>query len=104
MKISKTAKNVNDISNLRQIRFKFGGQHNNKIIVHEPNRYNRDVTKRVHLSTSSMTNDLAYHMYELMTSRGWNVVCRANEANEYIFLCNNWGPDEFLEIANLKNA
>lgn len=103
MKTSKTAKNVNDISNLRQIHFRFTGQHNNKILVFEPATGSKDRYRSVKLSSSHMERDLAYHMYELMISNGWNIICRTSDKDSYTFLCDNWS-DEFLEIKNLKTT
>ena len=106
MKTSKTAKNINDISNMRQIHFKFCGMHNNKILVFEPARGSQDRYRSVKLSASKMNNDLAYHMYELMTSRGWNIVCRLNSIDSFVFVCDNWSKtakSDFLELTNLKD-
>ena len=39
--------------------------------------------------------------YNILINNGFNVICRASEQDNYIFLCDNWS-NEFIKISELK--
>jgi hypothetical protein len=102
MKTSKTVKHAFELTNLRQIEISFKHTGSAKMIITELKRYSEDTTKRVSFSYCYSTGNILEQAYKLLVSKGWNVVCRSNDYNKYILLCDNFGND-YLEIKNLKN-
>jgi hypothetical protein len=94
---------VLQVQNLRQVKVKYISPTNNKgsrVKIYEPKRYNNDSTQSKTFSYSYKYGDIEEQAFEILKSNGWNVICSASEANEYIFLCDNWGED-FKEISEL---
>jgi hypothetical protein len=92
------------LNNLRQIKVKFLGPTNYngaRIKIYEPARYNDEKTKRKTFSYSYECGDVMEQAYEILTRNGFNVICRASEQDNYIFLCDNWS-DEFKQVNELK--
>lgn len=92
------------INNYRQIKVKFLPPTNNsgsRIKIYEPKRYSDDKTEYKIFSYCYETGDVMEQAYKILVSNKWNVVARASEYENYIFLCDNWG-DNFLHVKNLK--
>jgi hypothetical protein len=88
------------IKNYRQIKVKYIGPTNyrgSRICIYEPKRYNDDTTKRVYLSYDYAIGDVQQQAFEYLISKGFNVICRASEYENYLFFVDNWAED-FIEI------
>jgi hypothetical protein len=93
-------KNINDIPNLRQIKVKYISPTNtrgSRVCIYEPKRYNNDKTKRVYLSYDCAIGNIQEQAYNYLTDKGFNVVSRASEFENYILFVDNWAED-FIEI------
>ena len=92
------------IPNYRQIKVSFIGPTNtlgSRIVIFESKRYNDDKTHRKVFSYDYAIGDTMEQAYQILTRNGFNVVARASEFENYIFLCDNWG-DSFINIKDLK--
>ena len=92
------------LQSFRQIKVKFISPTNHRgarIKIYEPKRYNDDSTQSKTFSYSYKYGDIHEQAYNILMSNGWNVLSTASEANEYIFLCDNWGED-FKSISELN--
>ncbi len=92
------------VQNLRQIKVKYISPTNNRgarVKIYEPKRYNNDSTQSKTFSYSYKYGDIQKQAYKILISSGWNVICSASEAKEYIFLCDNWAED-FKLISELN--
>jgi predicted molibdopterin-dependent oxidoreductase YjgC len=97
-------KKAYQLQNLRQIKVSFLGPTNNRgarIKIYESKRYNDDNTKSKIFSYSYSIGDVMEQAFQILVNNGFNVVCRASDFDNYIFLCDNWG-ENFIEINNLK--
>jgi hypothetical protein len=93
-------KNINDIPNLRQIKVKYISPTNtrgSRLCIYEPKRYNNDKTKRVYLSYDYEIGNIQEQAYKYLIEKGFNVVSRASEFENYILFVDNWA-DDFIEI------
>tara|TARA_R110000744_G_scaffold255761_1_gene371258 strand:- start:437 stop:745 length:309 start_codon:yes stop_codon:yes gene_type:complete len=93
-------KNINDIPNLRQIKVKYISPTNtrgSRLCIYEPKRYNNDKTKRVYLSYDYEIGNIQEQAYKYLIEKGFNVVSRASEFENYILFVDNWAGD-FKEI------
>ena len=93
-------KNINDIPNLRQIKVKYISPTNtrgSRLCIYEPKRYNNDKTKRVYLSYDYEIGNIQEQAYKYLIEKGFNVVSRASEFENYILFVDNWAED-FKEI------
>lgn len=93
-----------EIKNYRQIKVKFLPPTNNRgslIKIYEPKRYGSDKTESKTFSYCYKIGDVMEQSYQILKSNGFNVVARASELENYIFLCDNWA-DNFTRIKNLK--
>ena len=93
-----------EVQNLRQIKAKFLPPTNfsgARIKIYEPKRYYEDNVQSKIYSYSHEIGDVMEQSYRILISNGFNVVCRASENDNYIFLCDNWA-DEFIKISELK--
>ncbi len=100
----KTVKKVFEIRNYRQIKVGFLAPTNYRgarIKIYEPKRYNDDKTQSKVFSYDYRISDTAEQAYQILIRNGFNVVCRASEFKNYIFMCDNWA-DDFKEVNNLK--
>tara|TARA_R100000963_G_C4557070_1_gene47500 strand:+ start:190 stop:495 length:306 start_codon:yes stop_codon:yes gene_type:complete len=91
---------LNDIKNYRQIKIKYLGPttHNgSKLCIYEPKRYNKDITKRVYLPYDHSIGCIQEQAYKYLIDKGFNIVSKASEFENYIFLADNWA-DDFIEI------
>ena len=92
--------NINDIPNLRQIKVKYISPTDHKgsrVCIYEPKRYNSDKTKRVYLSYNYAIGNIQDQAYQYLIDKGFNVVSRASEFENYILFVDNWA-DDFIEI------
>ena len=92
--------NINDIPNLRQIKVKYISPTDHKgsrVCIYEPKRYNSDKTKRVYLSYNYAIGNIQDQAYQYLLEKGFNIVSRASEFENYIFFADNWA-DDFIEI------
>jgi len=93
-----------EIKNLRQIKVKYLAPTNysgSRIKIYEPKRYNDDKVESKIYSYCYETGDVMEQAYNILITNGFNVICRASEQENYIFLCDNWS-DEFIKISELK--
>ena len=91
---------LNNIPNLRQIKVKYISPTNfrgSRVCIYEPKRYNNDKTKRVYLSYDYAIGNIQEQAYNYLTDKGFNVVSRASEFENYILFVDNWAED-FIEI------
>jgi hypothetical protein len=91
---------LNNIPNLRQIKVKYISPTNtrgSRVCIYEPKRYNNDKTKRVYLSYNYAIGNIQEQAYNYLTDKGFNVVSRASEFENYILFVDNWAED-FKEI------
>lgn len=96
----KTIKKAYKIKNYRQIKVKYVSPTNNRgsrICIYEPKRYNNDITKRIYLSYDYAIGDVQQQAFEYLLSKGFKVICRASEYENYLFFVDNWAED-FIEI------
>ena len=92
------------INNYRQIKVKFLGPTNNngsRLKIYEPKRYNNDKTQSKTFSYCYKTGCIMEQAYNILIDNGFDVVARASDNENYIFLCDNWDED-FKQITNLK--
>jgi len=93
-----------EIKNLRQIKVKYLPPTNysgSRIKIYEPKRYNEDKVESKIYSYCYETADVMEQAYNILINNGFNVICRASEQDNYIFLCDNWS-NEFIKISELK--
>ena len=93
-----------EVENLRQIKVKYLAPTNysgSRIKIYEPKRYYDDKTTSKVYSYDYEIGDVMEQAYQILVNNGFNVVCRASELENYIFLCDNWA-DEFIKIKDLK--
>ena len=91
---------LNNIPNLRQIKVKYISPTNfrgSRVCIYEPKRYNNDKTKRVYLSYDYAIGNIQEQAYKYLLEKGFNVISRASEFENYILFVNNWAED-FKEI------
>ena len=91
---------LNNIQNLRQIKVKYISPTNyrgSRVCIYEPKRYNNDKTKRVYLSYDYAIGCIQEQAYNYLIEKGFNVVSRASEFENYILFVDNWAED-FKEI------
>ena len=89
-----------EIKNYRQIKVKYIGPTNfrgSRICIYEPKRYNNDITKRIYLSYDYAIGDIQEQAYQYLISKGFKVICRASEFENYLFFVDNWAED-FREL------
>ena len=55
----------------------------------------------VYLSYDYEISDVAKQALEFLINKGFNVVARASNANEYLFMVNNWN-DDYLTLKGDK--
>ena len=94
------AQELNDVSNYRQIKVKYIGPTNtrgSRVCIYEPKRYNNDKTEKVYLSYDYSTGCIQQQAYNYLVSKGFKIVAKASELENYIFLADNWA-DEFREL------
>tara|TARA_R110002050_G_scaffold279290_1_gene425796 strand:- start:176 stop:484 length:309 start_codon:yes stop_codon:yes gene_type:complete len=91
---------LNNIPNLRQIKVKYISPTNfrgSRVCIYEPKRYNNDKTKRVYLSYDYAIGNIQEQAYNYLTDKGFNVVSKASEFENYILFVDNWAED-FIEL------
>ena len=91
---------LSNIENLRQIKVKVLGPTNNRgtrVCIYEPKRGQYEKTKRVYLPYCYRLGNSQEQALEYLLEKGFNVVSRASELENYIFFCDNWGKD-FIEL------
>lgn len=99
-----TEKQAWEVKNYRQIKVGFLGATNTKssrIVIFEPKRYNDDKTHRKVFSFDYGEGNSMEQAYKILIRNGFNIVARASEFENYIFLCDNWAED-FVKIEDLK--
>ena len=92
--------NLQEIRNYRQIKVKYISPTNYrgaKICIYEPKRYSDYKTNKIILSYCQETGCIQKQAYKILTDKGFNIICKASEYENYIFLCDNWA-DEFIEL------
>ena len=100
-----TIKKAFQLPNYRQIKVKYLPATNSsgsRVKIYEPKRYNDDKTTSKTFGYSYEFGDIMEQSYQILTANGFNVISRASEQQNYIFLCDNWA-DEFKQISDLKN-
>jgi hypothetical protein len=97
-------KKAYQIQNLRQIKVSFLSPTNtlgSRIKIYEPKRYNDEKEQSKIFSYCYETRDVQEQSYKILIANGFNVVCRASDINNYIFLCDNWS-ENFVQIKDIK--
>ena len=95
-----TTKTLQNLNNYRQIKIKYISPTNSRgsrLCIYEPKRYNTDKTKRVYLSYDYAIGCIQEQAFKYLTNKGFNIVSKASEFENYIFFADNWA-DEFIEI------
>ena len=95
-----TTKTLQDLNNYRQLKIKYISPTNSRgsrLCIYEPKRYNTDKTKRVYLSYDYAIGCIQQQAFKYLTDRGFNIVSKASEFENYILFADNWA-DEFIEI------
>lgn len=68
-----------------------------RVKIKETQRYNDQKTKSVTLSYDYSVGDVQEQAYRYLTEKGFNVICRGSEINNYYLMANNWG-ENYLEL------
>ena len=95
---------THEIPNLRQIKVKYIPPTNyrgSRVCIYEPRRYNNDKTNRVYLCYDYEVGCIQQQAINYLTERGFNIVSRASELENYMLYADNWG-ENFIEIKNRK--
>lgn len=85
-----------EVTNLRQIKVKYISPTNSRgsrVKIYEPKRYDSDKVKSVTLSYDYSIGDIMEQAYRYLVDKGFNVIARASEYDNYIFLCDNWSEE-----------
>lgn len=93
-------KDLNNIPNLRQIKVKYISPTNfrgSRVCIYEPKRYNNDKTKRIYLPYDYAIGNIQDQAYKYLIGKGFKVVSRASEFENYILFVDNWAED-FIEL------
>ena len=96
--------NAFEVKNYRQIKAGFVSPTNHRgarIKIFEPKRYNDEKTQSKIFSYDYREGDVMEQAYKILVRNGFNVIARASEFENYIFLCDNWSKD-FKLIKDLK--
>jgi predicted small secreted protein len=104
MKTKTQKQTLNEIRNYRQIKVKYIPCTNitgSRICIYEPKRYNDDKTIRVYQSYSSRIGCIQEQAFQYLKEKGFNIIAKASEFENYVFLCDNWA-DEFRELKTGK--
>jgi len=72
-----------------------------RIKLYETKRYNDDTTQSKIFSYDYSIGDVSEQAFQILVRNGFNVICRASELDNYVFLCDNWA-DDFKQIKDLK--
>lgn len=94
------AQKLESVSNYRQIKIKYISPTNtrgSRVCIYEPKRYNNDKTEKVFLSYDYSIGCIQQQALNYLVSKGFNIVAKASELENYIFLADNWA-DEFREL------
>ena len=94
------------INNFRQIKVKYISPTNSRgsrVCIYEPKRYGRDKTQRVYLSYNYEIGCIQEQAKVYLEERGFNIIGRASELENYIFFCDNWG-EKFIELNSLSST
>ena len=92
------------LDNYRQIKVKYMGPTNyrgSRICIYEPARYNDETTIRVFEPYDYSIGDVQEQAYQHLINKGFNVISRASEYGNYLFMVDNWS-DEFIELKTGK--
>jgi len=101
---TQTQKTLNEVSNYRQIKIKYISPTNSRgsrLCIYEPKRYNTDKTEKVYLSYDYSIGCIQEQSFQYLTEKGFNIVAKASEFENYIFFADNWA-DEFRELKTGK--
>jgi hypothetical protein len=97
-------KTLNEISNYRQIKIKYIGCteiRGSRVCIYEPKRYNNDTTQRVYLPYDHSIGCIQAQAYNYLIEKGFNIIAKASEFENYIFFADNWAED-FRELKTGK--
>jgi len=97
---------IERIKNYRQIKVKYLSATNyrgSRVCIYEPKRYNNDKTQRVYLPYNYEIGCIQQQAKVYLEEKGFNIVGRASELENYIFFCNNWGAN-FIELNSLSST
>ena len=93
-----------EVKNFRQIKATFLGPTNyrgSRIKIFEPKRYSDQKTQSKIFSYCYNEGDVMEQAYKILVNNGFNVIARASEYDNYIFLCDNWS-ENFKLVKDLK--
>jgi hypothetical protein len=88
------------IPNYRQFKVKYLGAttyRGARVKIYEPKRYNDDKEKSVVLSYDYEIGDILEQAIIWLTEKGFKIISRSSEYENYILLVDNWG-DNFQEL------
>jgi len=92
--------------NLRQIKVKYLSAttyRGARVKIYEPKRFSsRKVESKIFsYCYKHDTGGIYQQAYDILMKNGFNVICRASEQDDVIFLCDNWN-ENFINIKDLK--
>ena len=102
--LTQNAKPLLEVKNYRQIKIKYISPTNHRgsrICIYEPKRYNTDKTETVYLSYDYSIGCIQEQAYKYLIDKGFNIVAKASEFENYIFFADNWAED-FRELKTGK--
>ncbi len=89
-------KTLFEIPNLRVLKVKFLGPTNikgSRIKIYEPKRSSDDKIQSVTLSYDYSIGNTQEQAFKFLTEKGFNIVGRGSDVDNYQFFCDNWGND-----------
>lgn len=92
-----------EIPNYRQFKVKVlpaTNYNGTRIKIYEPKRYIDDKVQSKIYGYDYSIGDVMEQAYQILINNGFNVICRASEEDNYIFLVDSWG-ENFRELREL---
>ena len=102
--LTQNAKPLLEVKNYRQIKIKYISPTNHRgsrLCIYEPKRYNTDKTEKVYLSYDYSIGCIQKQAYQYLIDKGFNIVAKSSEFENYIFFADNWAED-FRELKTGK--
>jgi len=102
MRVQELTKKFYSIENTRAIKVKYIPCTNTRgARVKLTDDYLSERKQSVYLSYDYEVSDVAKQALEFLIDKGFNVVARASNVNEYLFMVNNWN-DDYLTLKGDK--
>lgn len=87
-----------ELPNYRVFKISFLGATNtrgSRIKITETQRYNDQKTKSVIIAYDYNVGDVQEQAYKFLTKKGFNIVSRGSEINNYYLMADNWGENYY---------